>query len=54
MRTSDDWLLHRVKDADVYELRYRLRRSLREQLMGGLARLSARSTLPWQRPSGML
>jgi serine protease SohB len=54
VRTSDDWLLHRVKDADVYELRCRLRRSLREQLMGGLARLSARSTLPWQRPSGML
>ena len=54
VRTSDDWLLQRVKDVDVYELHYRVRRSLRDQLFGGLARLSARSTLPWQRPAGML
>ncbi len=54
VRTSDDWLLHKVKSADVYELNYRLRRSLRQQLMGGLARLSGRAALPWQRPAGML
>ena len=54
IRTSDDWLLGRVKDADVYELRYRIRRGLREQLMGGLSRLTAGPALPWQRPAGLL
>ncbi len=54
VRTSDDWLLQKVKSADVYELNYRLRRSLRQQLMGGLTRLSSRAALPWQRPAGML
>ena len=54
VRTSDDWLLQKVKSADVYELNYRLRRGLRQQLMGGLARLSGRAALPWQRPAGML
>jgi len=54
VRTSDDWLLRRIKDADVYELSYRQRRNLRQQLMGGLARLSGRAALPWQRPAGML
>ena len=54
VRTSDDYLLQRVKEVDVYELHYRVRRSLRDQLFGGLARLSARGTLPWQRPAGML
>ena len=53
VRTSDDWLLERADSADVYELHYRQRRSLREQLLGGLTRLTARS-LPWQRPAGML
>ncbi len=53
IRTSDDWLLERTGTCDVYELHYRVRRSLRDQLMGGLGRLSARS-LPWQRPTGMI
>ena len=52
--TSDDWLLKKTRSADVYELNYRQRRSLRQQLMGGLARLSARAELPLQRPAGML
>ncbi|HWY24630.1 MAG TPA: protease SohB, partial [Nevskia sp.] len=54
LRTSDDWLLEKVKDADVYELHYRLRRSLRDQLMGGVARLTARGALPWQGPTGLM
>jgi len=54
VRTSDDWLLRKIKTADVYELSYRQRRNLRQQLMGGLARLSGRAALPWQRPAGML
>lgn len=51
VRTSDDWLLQRVKEADVYQLRYRLRRNLRDQLLGGLGRLAARG-LAWERPAG--
>jgi serine protease SohB len=51
VRTSDDWLLAKVKEADVYELRYRLRRSLRSQLLGGLGRLALRS-LAGERAAG--
>jgi len=54
LRTSDDWLLEQVKNADVYALRYRLRRNLREQLLGGLGRLAARGAAPWERPAGLL
>ncbi|WP_029919344.1 protease SohB [Nevskia soli] len=54
VRTSDDYLLQRVKEVDVYELHYRVRRNLRDQIFGALARLSAGTTLPWQRPAGML
>lgn len=39
IKTSDDWLLERVKDADIYELRYEKRRKLSERLGHGLARL---------------
>jgi serine protease SohB len=49
IRTSDDYLLDKAQLADVYELQYRLRRGLREQLMGGLGSLSSRAALPWQR-----
>ncbi len=42
IRTSDDWLLEKVKEADAYELHYRVRRSLRDQLMGNMGRLAAR------------
>jgi serine protease SohB len=51
IRTSDDYLLHKAKGTDIYELHYRQRRGLREQLLGGLGRLSAK--LPWQ-PTQML
>jgi serine protease SohB len=49
IRTSDDWLLEKVKEADAYELRYRLRRSLRDQLMGSVGRLAARG-MGWEGP----
>jgi serine protease SohB len=51
IRTSDDWLLQRVKEADVYQLRYRLRRSLRDQLVGNLGRLAGRVPA-WEQPAG--
>lgn len=51
IRTSDDYLLEKAKTADVYELHYRQRRGLREQLMGGLGKLSAGAAPPWQRPT---
>jgi serine protease SohB len=54
LRTSDDWLLEKVKSADVYTLRYRLRRNLRDQLLNGLARLAGRDASPLQRPAGLL
>ena len=54
LRTSDDWLLEKIGTADVYTLRYRLRRNLREQVMGGLGRLAARRALPWEPPAGLL
>lgn len=54
IRTSDDYLLEKVNGADVYELRYRIRRNLREQLLGGLTRLSGRAAAAWQRPAGLL
>jgi serine protease SohB len=38
IRTSDDYLLERVADADVFELRFKLRRTLLQQMLGGLAR----------------
>lgn len=47
LKTSDDFLLERVQTHDVFELRYKLRRSLREQMVGGLGRL-------WRGPAGML
>ncbi|MDB5969433.1 MAG: sohB [Hydrocarboniphaga sp.] len=38
--TSDDYLLGRTKDADVYELRYRRRRPLSERVGDSLTRLA--------------
>jgi hypothetical protein len=43
-----------VKSADVYELNYRVRRSLRDQLMGGIGRLAVRGAAPWERPAGLM
>jgi serine protease SohB len=55
IRTSDDLLLERVKDCDVYELHFRPRRGLAERLSEGLARLRGelRSGVI-QAPAGML
>jgi serine protease SohB len=43
LATSDDYLLQRAQEADVYELHFRRRRSLREQLLANLTKLRARS-----------
>jgi serine protease SohB len=45
LRTSDDYLLDRSKDCDLYELRYKRHRGLAERLTGGLAKL--RATFPF-------
>ena len=54
LSTSDDLLLRKVKDAEVYELRYKQRRNLRQQLLGGLGRLAGRGQPLWQRALGPL
>ncbi|MGQ0529387.1 MAG: protease SohB [Panacagrimonas sp.] len=41
LRSSDDYLLQRVEDADVFELTYAVRKSLSERLGAGLARMGA-------------
>lgn len=40
LRSSDDYLLQRVEDADVFEVKYRVRRPLSERLGVGLAKLT--------------
>lgn len=44
LKTSDDYLLERSKDCDLYELRYKRHRGLVERLTAGMTRL--RATLP--------
>ena len=39
IRTSDDWLLDRVKDADLLEVHYKPRSSISDRIAHGLARL---------------
>ncbi|HUR39788.1 MAG TPA: protease SohB [Verrucomicrobiae bacterium] len=41
LKTSDDWLLERSRDRDLYELRYKRHRGLAERLGAGLTRLRA-------------
>jgi serine protease SohB len=41
LRSSDDYLLQRVEDADVFEVHYRVRRALSERLGVGLAKLTS-------------
>lgn len=41
LRTSDDYLLQRVAEAEVFDLRYRIRRPLAERLGVGLARVAS-------------
>jgi serine protease SohB len=54
IQTSDDLILDAVKEREVYEIHFRIKRGLREQLIGQLTRL-ARVGLPagWQ-PSARL
>jgi serine protease SohB len=44
LQTSDDYLLEKSRDCDLYEVRYKHHRNLMERLTGSLARL--RATLP--------
>ncbi len=39
IKTSDDYLLERAKDADIYEVVYRRRQTLSDRLSGGLVKL---------------
>jgi serine protease SohB len=39
IKTSDDYLLERAKDADIYEIAYRRRQTLSDRLSGGLVKL---------------
>lgn len=41
LRSSDDYLLQRVEDADVFEVHYRVRKPLSERLGLGMARLAS-------------
>lgn len=43
LQTSDDYVLERVRDHNVYALRHRRRHTLRERLAGELSRLSSRA-----------
>jgi serine protease SohB len=45
LRTSDDYLLERVADADVFELHFKRRRSPLQQLLGGLGLANLRFPL---------
>ena len=39
IKTSDDYLLERSRDSDIYEVHYRRRQSLSDRLSGGLAKM---------------
>jgi serine protease SohB len=54
IQTSDDFLLSRVKDHDVYEIRYRVRRALREQLLSTLTRIVGFTSARLRDPAGVL
>jgi len=54
IQTSDDFLLARVKDHDVYEIRYRVRRALREQLLSTLTRIVGFTSARLRDPAGVL
>jgi serine protease SohB len=55
LQTSDDYLLERAKEADLYEIRFKRRHSLSDRLSQGLAKLGIglRSGLEkaWSRPA---
>ncbi len=53
LQTSDDLLLDAVKEREVYEVRYRVKRGLREQLIGTLSRVAGLRTAGKWAPAGM-
>lgn len=53
LQTSDDLLLDAVKEREVYEVKYRVKRGLREQLIGTLSRVAGlRAASRWA-PAGL-
>ncbi len=52
LKTSDDYLLERARDREVYEIRYKVHRGLRERLLGQLTQLATRGALP-KLPGGL-
>lgn len=54
IQTSDDFLLTQVKDHDVYEIRYRVKRGLREQLLSTLTRISGFGARSGAGPAAMM
>ena len=50
IQTSDDFLLAQVKERDVFEIRYRVKRGLREQLLSTLTRVAGLSIGGWRGP----
>lgn len=54
IQTSDDYLLAQIKDRDVFEIRYRVKRGLREQLLSTLTRISGLRALAAPTPAAMM
>lgn len=54
IQTSDDFLLDQVKERDVFEIRYRVKRGLREQLLGTLSRMAGLGARGWKGPTALL
>ncbi|GAC1625767.1 MAG: protease SohB [Nevskia sp.] len=54
IQTSDDFLLAQIKDRDVYEIRYRVKRGLREQLLGNFTRMTGLGARGWRGPAAMM
>ena len=47
VKTSDQYLSERVRDADVFELNYVQRKRLQDRLSGGMAQAADRLLLTW-------
>lgn len=54
LQTSDDLLLDAVKEREVYEIHFRVKRGLREQLIGSLTRLAGAGLRGVWRPAARM
>ena len=54
LQTSDDYLLAQIKDRDVFEIRFRVKRGLREQLLSTLTRITGLRALTAPTPAAMM